>query len=207
DVKAVCSRDRRRFHGELEPRDLTWADVRPVPADHRQRRRAVVLRPPSVGRTVRAVPPNDARLVLTRLRVPRPEVRGRIRSDCPTERARVVVGDDGARDLARAKRGITGLPVPGGVESGDTGRYARGPWDAWPQLAALAVVTSRVRLGPLVAATAFHAPGVIARMAASIDEISGGRFTLGLGAGWNEPEFRAFGFPFDRTVSRFAESF
>src|SRR5204862_27539 len=45
------------------------------------------------------------------------------------------------------------------------------------------------------------------RMAASIDEISGGRFTLGLGAGWNEPEFRAFGFPFDRTVSRFAESF
>src|SRR5439155_13312951 len=56
-------------------------------------------------------------------------------------------------------------------------------------------------------ATAFHAPGAIARMAASIDEISGGRFTLGLGAGWNEPEFRAFGFPFDRTVSRFGESF
>src|SRR5205814_8933167 len=131
DVKAVCSRDRRRFHGELEPRDLTWADVRPVPADHRQRRRAVVLRPPSVGRTVRAVPPNEARLVLTRLRVPRPEVRGRIRSDCPTERARVVVGDDGARDLARAKRGITGLPVPGGVESGDTRRYAGGRGDAW----------------------------------------------------------------------------
>ena len=44
-------------------------------------------------------------------------------------------------------------------------------------------------------------------MAASIDEISGGRFTLGLGAGWNEPEFRAFGYPFERTVSRFEESF
>ena len=44
-------------------------------------------------------------------------------------------------------------------------------------------------------------------MAASIDEISGGRFVLGLGAGWNEPEFRAFGFPFDRLVSRFEESF
>jgi alkanesulfonate monooxygenase SsuD/methylene tetrahydromethanopterin reductase-like flavin-dependent oxidoreductase (luciferase family) len=83
----------------------------------------------------------------------------------------------------------------------------RGPWDAWTQLAALAVITTRVRLGPLVAATAFHTPGVIARMAASIDEISGGRFTLGLGAGWNEPEFRAFGFPFDHTVSRFEESF
>jgi alkanesulfonate monooxygenase SsuD/methylene tetrahydromethanopterin reductase-like flavin-dependent oxidoreductase (luciferase family) len=89
----------------------------------------------------------------------------------------------------------------------DGGRPERGPWDAWTQLAALAALTSRVRLGPLVAATAFHPPGVIARMAASIDEISGGRFVLGLGAGWNETEFRAFGFPFDRTVSRFEESF
>jgi alkanesulfonate monooxygenase SsuD/methylene tetrahydromethanopterin reductase-like flavin-dependent oxidoreductase (luciferase family) len=87
------------------------------------------------------------------------------------------------------------------------GRPERGPWDAWTQLAALAVHTTRVRLGPLVAATAFHPPGVIARMAASIDEISGGRLTLGLGAGWNETEFRAFGFPFDKSVSRFAESF
>ncbi|OLC10277.1 MAG: hypothetical protein AUH39_02565 [Chloroflexi bacterium 13_1_40CM_67_9] len=87
------------------------------------------------------------------------------------------------------------------------GRPERGPWDAWTQLAALAAITTRVRLGPLVAATAFHPPGVIARMAASIDDISGGRLTLGLGAGWNEPEFHAFGFPFDRTVSRFVESF
>jgi alkanesulfonate monooxygenase SsuD/methylene tetrahydromethanopterin reductase-like flavin-dependent oxidoreductase (luciferase family) len=87
------------------------------------------------------------------------------------------------------------------------GRPERGPWDAWTQLAALAALTTRIRLGPLVAATAFHPPGVIARMAASIDEISGGRFTLGLGAGWNETEFRAFGFPFDHTVSRFEESF
>jgi probable F420-dependent oxidoreductase len=86
-------------------------------------------------------------------------------------------------------------------------RPERGPWDAWTQLAALAALTTRVRLGPLVAATAFHPPGLIARMAASIDEISGGRFTLGLGAGWNETEFHAFGFPFDRTVSRFEESF
>lgn len=87
------------------------------------------------------------------------------------------------------------------------GRPERGPWEAWTQLAALAVLTSRVRLGPLVAATPFHPPGVIARMAGSIDEVSGGRFVLGLGAGWNEAEFRAFGFPFDRTVSRFSESF
>lgn len=83
----------------------------------------------------------------------------------------------------------------------------RGPWDAWTQLAALAAVTSRVRLGPLVAATAFHSPGHIARMAAGVAEISGGRFVLGLGAGWNEPEFRAFGFPFDHLGTRFEESF
>jgi alkanesulfonate monooxygenase SsuD/methylene tetrahydromethanopterin reductase-like flavin-dependent oxidoreductase (luciferase family) len=77
----------------------------------------------------------------------------------------------------------------------------------WTQLGALAAVTTRARLGPLVAATAFHAPGVLARMAASVDEISGGRLVLGIGAGWNEVEFRAFDFPLDRRVSRFGESF
>lgn len=83
----------------------------------------------------------------------------------------------------------------------------RGPWDAWTLLAALAAATERVRLGPLVACTAFHPPGLIARMAAALAEVSGGRFVLGLGAGWNEDEFRAFGIPFDRRVSRFEESF
>ena len=86
-------------------------------------------------------------------------------------------------------------------------RPDRGPWDAWTQLAALAALTHRVELGPLVAATAFHPPGVLARMAASIDELSGGRFIFGIGAGWNEAEFRAFGIPFDRLASRFEESF
>ena len=87
------------------------------------------------------------------------------------------------------------------------GRPDRGPWDVWTQLAALAAITTRVRLGPLVAATAFHAPGILARMAASVDEVSGGRLVLGLGAGWNEPEFRAFGIPSDRLASRFEEAF
>jgi alkanesulfonate monooxygenase SsuD/methylene tetrahydromethanopterin reductase-like flavin-dependent oxidoreductase (luciferase family) len=64
-----------------------------------------------------------------------------------------------------------------------------------------------VQLGPLVACTAFHPPGVIARMATTLAEVSGGRFVLGLGAGWNEEEFRAFGLPFDHRVSRFEESF
>src|SRR4051812_50079602 len=87
------------------------------------------------------------------------------------------------------------------------GRPERGPWDVWTVLAALAASTERVRLGPLVASTAFHPPGLIARMAAAIDEISGGRFVLGVGSGWNEAEFRAFGFPFDHLASRFLESF
>jgi alkanesulfonate monooxygenase SsuD/methylene tetrahydromethanopterin reductase-like flavin-dependent oxidoreductase (luciferase family) len=82
-----------------------------------------------------------------------------------------------------------------------------GPWDAWTLLAALAAGTERVQLGPLVACTAFHPPGLIARMAATLAEVSGGRFVLGLGAGWNEEEFRAFGLPYDHRVSRFEECF
>ena len=87
------------------------------------------------------------------------------------------------------------------------GRPERGPWEAWTLLAALAAATERVELGPLVACTAFHPPGLIARMAATVAEVSGGRFVLGLGAGWNEEEFRAFGLPFDHRVGRFEESF
>ena len=74
-------------------------------------------------------------------------------------------------------------------------------------LAALAAATSRVELGPLVASTSFHAPAMLAKKAATVDEISGGRLILGLGAGWNETEYRAFGFPFDHRISRFEEAF
>jgi alkanesulfonate monooxygenase SsuD/methylene tetrahydromethanopterin reductase-like flavin-dependent oxidoreductase (luciferase family) len=88
-----------------------------------------------------------------------------------------------------------------------TGGRSRGPWEAWTQLAALAAVTERVALGPLVAATAFHQPAVLAKLAATVDEVSGGRLVLGLGAGWNETEFRALGLPFDHLVSRFEEAF
>jgi probable F420-dependent oxidoreductase len=87
------------------------------------------------------------------------------------------------------------------------GRPERGPWDAWTLLAALAAVTRRVRLGPLVACAGFHPPGLLARLAAAVDEVSGGRLVLGLGAGWNEAEYRAFGLPFDQRVSRFEEAF
>jgi alkanesulfonate monooxygenase SsuD/methylene tetrahydromethanopterin reductase-like flavin-dependent oxidoreductase (luciferase family) len=89
----------------------------------------------------------------------------------------------------------------------DDGREERGPWEVWTQLAAIAAVTERVRLGPLVACASFHPPGLIAKMAASVDDVSGGRLVLGLGAGWNETEYRAFGLPYDHRVSRFEESF
>src|SRR5919108_2363807 len=87
------------------------------------------------------------------------------------------------------------------------GRPERGPWEAWTLLSAVAAATERVQLGPLVACAGFHPPGLIAKMAATIDEVSAGRFVLGIGAGWNEEEFRAFGIPFDHRVSRFEESF
>jgi len=86
-------------------------------------------------------------------------------------------------------------------------RPERGPWDCWATLAWLAGVTERVELGPLVACTAFRPPGVLARQAAAIDELSGGRLVVALGAGWNRVEFDAFGIPFDHHVSRFEEAF
>lgn len=84
---------------------------------------------------------------------------------------------------------------------------SRGPWEAWSMLAALGEATERVALGPLVAATSFHAPAMIAKKASTVDEISGGRLILGLGAGWNRVEYDAFGFPYDNRVSRFVEAF
>jgi alkanesulfonate monooxygenase SsuD/methylene tetrahydromethanopterin reductase-like flavin-dependent oxidoreductase (luciferase family) len=86
-------------------------------------------------------------------------------------------------------------------------RAPRGPWEAWATLAGLAAVTSRVTIGPLVACTAFHNPAILAKRADTIDEIAGGRLVLGLGAGWNETEFRAFGVPFDHRIARFEEAF
>jgi alkanesulfonate monooxygenase SsuD/methylene tetrahydromethanopterin reductase-like flavin-dependent oxidoreductase (luciferase family) len=87
------------------------------------------------------------------------------------------------------------------------GREERGPQEVWTLLAAVAAVTERATIGPLVACTSFHPPGLIAKMAATVDDVSRGRLILGLGAGWNETEYRAFGLPYDHRVSRFEESF
>jgi alkanesulfonate monooxygenase SsuD/methylene tetrahydromethanopterin reductase-like flavin-dependent oxidoreductase (luciferase family) len=82
----------------------------------------------------------------------------------------------------------------------------QGPWECWSLLAALAAVTSRVEIGPLVSCTSFRNPALLAKIADTVEEISGGRLVLGLGAGWHEPEYIAFDYPFDHRVSRFAEA-
>jgi len=70
----------------------------------------------------------------------------------------------------------------------------------------LAAATERVELGSFVTCAGWRNPALLAKMAATVDEISGGRLILGLGAGWQEPEFRAIGFPFDHRVARFDEA-
>jgi probable F420-dependent oxidoreductase len=112
-----------------------------------------------------------------------------------------------AMAVAAEESGFDGIYVGDHVLYRGDGRPERGPWSAWPLLSALAAVTERVELGPLVACAGFHSPAMLAKMAATVTEISGGRFTLALGAGWNDAEFRAFGIPFDRRVARFEEAF
>jgi alkanesulfonate monooxygenase SsuD/methylene tetrahydromethanopterin reductase-like flavin-dependent oxidoreductase (luciferase family) len=83
---------------------------------------------------------------------------------------------------------------------------SRGPHEAWTFLSAIAAVTSRVTLGPFVACTGFREPALLAKMADALDEVSGGRLILGLGAGWHEPEYTAFGDPYDHLAGRFEEA-
>jgi alkanesulfonate monooxygenase SsuD/methylene tetrahydromethanopterin reductase-like flavin-dependent oxidoreductase (luciferase family) len=83
---------------------------------------------------------------------------------------------------------------------------ARGSHDAFTFWAGLAEATSRIELGALVLCTAFRNPAVLAKEAVSLDAIANYRVTLGLGCGWHEPEFKAFGIPFPNRVSMFEEA-
>ncbi|MFT4039742.1 MAG: LLM class flavin-dependent oxidoreductase [Thermomicrobiales bacterium] len=93
---------------------------------------------------------------------------------------------------------IIDLPRPGSEPEG--------AWEAWSLVAALAAATERIQIGLLVTCTAFRNPALLAKIADTCDEISGGRLILGVGAGWCQREFDAFGYPFDHRVSRFAEA-
>lgn len=81
-----------------------------------------------------------------------------------------------------------------------------GFWEAWTMLTAIAASTSRVSIGTTVLCAGFRNPALLAKMAETLDEVSSGRLILGLGAGWHEPEFSAFGMPFDHRVSRLEEA-
>jgi alkanesulfonate monooxygenase SsuD/methylene tetrahydromethanopterin reductase-like flavin-dependent oxidoreductase (luciferase family) len=102
--------------------------------------------------------------------------------------------------------GMDSVWLPDHLVFRTSGKPDRGLHEAWGILAAVAAVTTHVELGPLVAATPFRPPALQAKIAATVDEIAGGRLILGLGCGWHEPEFRAFGYPFDHRVGRFEEA-
>lgn len=104
------------------------------------------------------------------------------------------------------KDGFDSIWVPDHLLYRIENQPTRGIWECWTMLAALAEATNHVELGPLVSCNSFRNPAVLAKMATSVDEISHGRLILGIGAGWNEPEYLAAGLPFDHLVSRLEES-
>jgi alkanesulfonate monooxygenase SsuD/methylene tetrahydromethanopterin reductase-like flavin-dependent oxidoreductase (luciferase family) len=85
------------------------------------------------------------------------------------------------------------------------GEADEGPNEAWTILSALAAVVPRVELGALVMCTSFRNAGLLAKMTQTLDDVSGQRLILGIGCGWHEPEYDAFGYPFDHLVGRFEE--
>jgi alkanesulfonate monooxygenase SsuD/methylene tetrahydromethanopterin reductase-like flavin-dependent oxidoreductase (luciferase family) len=78
--------------------------------------------------------------------------------------------------------------------------------ECWTILSAIAEATSRVQLGSIVMCTSFRNPALLAKMAATLDHVSDGRLILGIGCGWHDPEYTAFGYPTDHKVGRFEES-
>lgn len=82
----------------------------------------------------------------------------------------------------------------------------QGSWECWTLAAAVAASTSKIRIGTFVTSTSYRNPGLIAKMADTLDEISNGRFILGVGAGHHQAEYEAFGFPYEYRIDRFEES-
>jgi probable F420-dependent oxidoreductase len=111
-----------------------------------------------------------------------------------------------AMAVAAEAAGFDAVWVSDHVGFGDPGGAWTGAWESWTLLSALASSTTRVDLGTYVLAAPFRNPALLAKMAETLDEVSGGRLILGLGAGWNEPEFEAFGVPFGDRFDRFEDT-
>lgn len=111
-----------------------------------------------------------------------------------------------AMALAAEDAGFDAVWVSDHVGFGDPDTGWSGAWESWTLLTALAVATSRVRLGTYVTAVPYRNPALLAKMAETLDEVSDGRVILALGAGWNEPEFKAYGFPWGRRFDRFEDA-
>ena len=135
-------------------------------------------------------------------RMPRP----RVGIQLPEAERRVPIEEYLAMARAAEEVGFDSIWVGDHLLYRDDGPE-RGPLEAFTLLAAIAAATTGIRLGPLVACTAFRHPPILAKMAATLDEISGGRLTLGLGAGWNRAEFEAFGLPFEGRAARSIEAY
>ncbi len=101
--------------------------------------------------------------------------------------------------------GFDAIWISDHVGFGDPAGEWQGAWESWTLLSALAASTRRVALGNYVLAVPFRNPPLLAKMAETLDEISGGRVILGLGAGWNEPEFSSYGVPYDDRFRRFED--
>jgi alkanesulfonate monooxygenase SsuD/methylene tetrahydromethanopterin reductase-like flavin-dependent oxidoreductase (luciferase family) len=104
------------------------------------------------------------------------------------------------------KDGFDSIWLPDHFFYRNPGEPTRGIWECWTMLSALAEATKRVEIGTLVACNSFRNPAILAKMATTVDEVSHGRLILGVGAGWNEPEYKAFGLPYDHRVARFEEA-
>ena len=110
--------------------------------------------------------------------------------------------------MARAAEdvGFDAVWVSDHLGFGDPAGSWRGAWESWTLLSALAASTERVELGNYVLAAPLRSPVLLAKMAETLDEVSGGRLILGLGAGWNEPEFSSSGIPFGDRFDRFEDT-